>query len=114
MIVTVVDSAAPDAAPHEVSADPETTLSELRGLVCSLPLPSVERVFEDSSHLAVCHDGALLGPEQDESTLLALGVEAAPVVVVLPMKTRAPSKDAQPKQQPVSYTHLTLPTICSV
>ena len=83
-VVSIVDTEAADSS-HRVETEPDSTLGNLRGLICSMPLPSVERSFTDPmrTHVAICHDGQLLGDESDDATLLALGVIEAPVVVVL-------------------------------
>ena len=88
--VTVFDAASSET-PHEVHTEPDATLGDLRGLICSLALPSVETAYaQPGMRVAICHDGHVLGQEQDDATLLALGVLEAPVVVVLPLRDRTP------------------------
>ena len=41
-VVSIVDTEAADSS-HRVETEPDSTLGNLRGLICSMPLPSVER-----------------------------------------------------------------------
>ncbi|EOD25897.1 hypothetical protein EMIHUDRAFT_254556 [Emiliania huxleyi CCMP1516] len=95
MEITVVEAS---GAREKVAVGQQATLGELRRRILSLSLRSCTLARSaPAKTLHICFDGGVLGPDRDATSLVALGVTGAPVVVVILASAAAASGQAPPQ-----------------